>query len=151
LDAGNPGSSYLWNNGAKSRRITVTTTGIGFDVQKYSVRVTNENQCENTDSILLVFTSDACVGIHELTLDQDFRIFPNPAGNFCTVLMKHGWSMMKISISDITGRFVSHLDFSTNPRQSSTFDIHELAPGLYFIMVTSNDRTGVGRLIIRRE
>lgn len=44
LDAGNPGSSYLWNTGDTSSSITVTAPGI------YSVTITN-GSCIQTDSI----------------------------------------------------------------------------------------------------
>lgn len=46
LDAGNPGSTYLWNTGETTQTITVTTTGV------YSVTVTNPTSgCEATDNI----------------------------------------------------------------------------------------------------
>lgn len=45
LDAGNPGASYLWNNGALSQTTTVFTTGT------YSVEVTDANGCANDDQI----------------------------------------------------------------------------------------------------
>src|SRR5690606_7422118 len=39
LDAGNPGSTYLWSNGSTDASITVTTTGT------YSVQITNGFGC----------------------------------------------------------------------------------------------------------
>lgn len=44
LDAGNPGSAYLWSNGQFVRTITVTATG------SYSVEVTDSNGCMATDT-----------------------------------------------------------------------------------------------------
>lgn len=46
LDAGNPGASYNWNNGAASTQ-TYTATGAGT----YSVIVTDANGCSNSDSM----------------------------------------------------------------------------------------------------
>lgn len=37
LDAKNPGSTYLWSNGATSQEISFGTTGIGFDLQVLSL------------------------------------------------------------------------------------------------------------------
>lgn len=45
LDAGNPGSTYLWSNGLTSQTITATTTG------NYSVTVTTANGCVGSDII----------------------------------------------------------------------------------------------------
>ncbi|WP_321515549.1 gliding motility-associated C-terminal domain-containing protein [Marinifilum fragile] len=45
LDAGNPGSSYLWSNGATTQTITVSTSG------NYSVVVTDANGCSATDDV----------------------------------------------------------------------------------------------------
>ncbi|AZA55121.1 T9SS type B sorting domain-containing protein [Chryseobacterium sp. G0201] len=45
LDAGSGFASYLWNNGATTQTITVSTPGI------YSVKVTNNFGCEDTDII----------------------------------------------------------------------------------------------------
>jgi hypothetical protein len=45
LDAGNPGSTYLWSNNATTQTISVSTTGT------YSVVVTNASGCTGTDAI----------------------------------------------------------------------------------------------------
>jgi gliding motility-associated-like protein len=45
LDAGNPGSQYLWNTGETSQMITITEAGV------YYVDVINTSQCALTDTI----------------------------------------------------------------------------------------------------
>jgi hypothetical protein len=45
LDAGNPGSVYLWNNATSAQTLTVTGTGL------YFVDVTTPQNCTNRDSI----------------------------------------------------------------------------------------------------
>ncbi len=52
LDAGNPGATYLWNNGQTTRKIYPNQSG------KYFVTVTNENGCKATDSIEVVLTDN---------------------------------------------------------------------------------------------
>ncbi|MEZ4777089.1 MAG: GEVED domain-containing protein [Bacteroidia bacterium] len=47
LDAGNPGASYLWSNGATTQSITVTSAGV------YSVAVTDAGGCEGADTVTL--------------------------------------------------------------------------------------------------
>jgi PKD repeat protein len=45
VNAGNPGSSFQWNNGQTTQSITVSTQGL------YSVKVTDANNCVNTGQI----------------------------------------------------------------------------------------------------
>jgi hypothetical protein len=45
LDAGNPGSTYLWNNASTTQTITVSSSGA------YSVIVTDVNGCTGTDTL----------------------------------------------------------------------------------------------------
>lgn len=49
LNAGNPGATYLWSNGATTQTINVTTTGT------YSVVVTNGFSCTDNDAINVTF------------------------------------------------------------------------------------------------
>ncbi len=49
LNAGNPGSTYLWNNSATTQTITAATSGT------YAVTVTNANGCSSSDAIMLQF------------------------------------------------------------------------------------------------
>ncbi len=78
LDAGNPGASYLWNTGATSRTITVSTQG------EYSVQV-ELNDCADSDTVLVDFTKLSPLGdrplslcgLLSITLDAD-----NPGANY---------------------------------------------------------------------
>ena len=57
LDAGNPGSTYLWSTGDTSQ--TINATGDGFT--QFWVEVTNENNCSSNDTITLGFGSSPVV------------------------------------------------------------------------------------------
>jgi len=50
LDAGNPGSTYLWSTEETTQTITISEPGT------YSVTVTDENGCESSDEINVTFT-----------------------------------------------------------------------------------------------
>ncbi|MEO8069354.1 MAG: gliding motility-associated C-terminal domain-containing protein [Flavobacteriales bacterium] len=71
LDAGNPGSTFLWNTTAPTQTISTTVGGT------FSVLVTDANDCVNGDTILIVFDplpviniSDSIVCVSEtLTLN----------------------------------------------------------------------------------
>lgn len=57
LNAGNPGSTYLWSTGATTQSITVTDSG------KYIVSVTNSNNCTVVDSIVITVTPTPVVNL----------------------------------------------------------------------------------------
>ncbi len=57
LDAGNPGLTFLWSNGAVTETISPTTSN------NYSVTVTNANNCSNSDTIDVTFIQYPVVNI----------------------------------------------------------------------------------------
>lgn|GEM_PF-6928387 len=56
LDAGNPGSSFLWSTGAVTQAITIDATGT------YSVTVTAADNCSVTDEVIVTMPPAASVG-----------------------------------------------------------------------------------------
>lgn len=57
LNAGNVGSSYLWNNHSTSQELTVIQTG------KYWVLVTNSNGCKESDTINITFNQNPTINL----------------------------------------------------------------------------------------
>ncbi|HRH39995.1 MAG TPA: hypothetical protein PK760_16710, partial [Flavobacteriales bacterium] len=85
LDAGNPGCSYNWSNGAHTRTISVGQAGV------YTVEVTN-GQCERTDNIHVQFNpSPARMAVNEFhtCLDDEPKYVVIDAGNAGA---QHQWS-----------------------------------------------------------
>jgi len=78
LDAGNPGSEYRWSDGSRSQNLRVASTGIGYEIQEYSVRVTNPNGCIDSASIQVIFSFSACTGIYDMDAPKQFSRLPNP-------------------------------------------------------------------------
>lgn len=154
LDAGNPGSEYEWSDGRESRTITAIAVGIGFEMQSYSVTVTNENGCIDSAFINLVFSFGACTGIEEMK-KQGVYIYPNPSDGLFTLLMKECTGELSLTAMDLTGRVV----FSENSpqpaagsRQSGclfSLDLRNLKRGLYILNWNDGKRSGTGKLVIR--
>jgi hypothetical protein len=62
LDAGNPGASYLWNTGATTQTLNVTTSGT------YWVTVTNQNLCSRSDTIQVAIVPPPQVDLPDTTV-----------------------------------------------------------------------------------
>ncbi|MDA3781029.1 MAG: hypothetical protein PF487_12530, partial [Bacteroidales bacterium] len=75
LDAGDF-ATYLWQNGSTNRSYTITEEG------KYSVTVTDEYECEGSDTIVVLSIPD---GINDFeNANSLFKIYPNPVHNNLT-------------------------------------------------------------------
>lgn len=87
------------------------------------------------------------VGIENRPTNLATRVWPNPSnGSFN---LKHSYDgEVSVSIVDITGKTIFQKDFSTKGILSFT---EELAPGVYQVIVTSNETNNIShnRLIIK--
>lgn len=141
LDAGNPGSSYLWSNAATSQTITIDasllTPGSGYT---YQVTVTNTSGCSTSDAIAIEILT--CSGITEAS-DVVAGIYPNPAQNIITVTCAD--RIQRVDILDTKGALVFRQNFSENVLNISVAGLSE---GLYYIRVTTENGTDILPLAI---
>lgn len=147
LDAGNPGSSWFWSNGATSQTLTVQTTGIGFDNQVYSVRVVNDQGCVDSARVSIIFTSDACTGIGETSPDADIRIYPNPVNN--TLLIRIGASVRPKSCTIINPLGISLFTDNICGKPGFEYNLAGWSAGLYFVKIATDDKVHVLKFIKR--
>jgi hypothetical protein len=151
LDAGNPGSTYLWSNGSTGRYLTASTTGIGYDLQTYSVVVTDQHGCSNMSTINLVFAFDGCVGISEHPGNADFSIYPNPAQRTFHLQIRNTSRSVTADLMNLLGTRV----LSRSMARSNTttidqdFDISGFSPGVYILYVYSDKFAGSAKLVIQ--
>jgi hypothetical protein len=151
LNAGNPGSTYEWSNGAESQKIMIASTGIGFEVQTYTVLVTNENGCTDSATINVIFSFSACTGIDELNGDDRFTIFPNPASDAFTFRLNIPDRDVALGIYNMTGSEVLALTFPglSGKGFEKNISIAALPAGAYFIRIRTESFTGIKKLIVR--
>ncbi len=152
LDAGNPGSSYIWSNGSTERTLKVATTGIGFDLQNYSVSVTNPSGCQADLSILVIFDFSACTGVEGMETDRLCRIYPNPGNGTLHLIFQTGVSKATVTASNILGQNV----WGPYQYDESDFDgevviqLGKIPDGIYFININSEDYSYTTKYILRR-
>jgi hypothetical protein len=150
LDAGNPGSAYLWSNGATTRSIQFTTTGIGLDLQKYAVEVTNEHGCKSKDSIVVFFSFDFCTGVEEQNKNDMVRLFPNPAHGTLTIECLRPHEKVRGEIINPLGKVQKEFEigFSPDGKSSLKLDVDDLAKGIYLVRFSGDTFTHVKKLFI---
>ena len=145
LDAGNPGSSYLWSTGDTTRTIVADTSGIGSGSRLIGVTVTSPFNCLSGDSITISF--QPCPGIDEVQ-SSVFSIFPNPSDGHITCISDVPLDG-RIAIFDSKGVLVFEMNCE---RLSQTFeiDISHLPPGLFLALWQRGDLVIKKRFILSR-
>jgi hypothetical protein len=93
LNAGNPGSTYLYNTGATTRLFSVHAAGT------YSVEVTNANKCVNRDTIVISQGVDPIVNLGPDTTICSGKVITLDAGNIgSTYLFSTGSRTQTLSV-----------------------------------------------------
>ena len=141
LDAGNPGSTYYWSNGATTQTIDVTTTGIGNDVQFYRVKVLNEQGCVDSADSKVSFSFSACTGIEELLTESSLTVYPNPGSGHLHLEARSPGQFMELTITTIVGETVmtDRIEFSEGKPLTRDYDLSRFPKGLYLVTLRSNE------------
>ncbi len=150
LDAGNPGSQFLWNNGAASQSILVNATGIGYETQVWKVTVTSGHGCSTTDSILVIYTYDACTGTGDHKTASPVIVYPNPADRFLVIQVDGQTGPVACEIFSLGGRKLIAARFRVQPWEGNqyTLDVSALDKGVYFLKVTGDTFVQTTKLVI---
>jgi hypothetical protein len=151
LDAGNPGSAHYWSNGSTDQTILVTTAGITYDYQTYSVQVQNSFGCVDSAIIHITFTFSACTGISDRTGQTDWKLYPNPANGELHLDIGLPDKDFTVQLVDKLGRVVKVEDYHAIPGTGfhGLIRIDNLAAGFYFVRLTSKTVYDVKKIIIR--
>ena len=69
---------------------------------------------------------------------SNFSIYPNPVNDRLTVLLHHSiQSHTELSIIDVTGQTLKHINLGKNRSVRVSFDLDDMAPGLYYLKIHS--------------
>jgi hypothetical protein len=101
----------------------------------YKVAVTDTNGCQSMSDIYILsnYTGGTGVGVKNVNLDQQIRIYPNPAAN--TVHIESPVTV-RTAISSIDGKVLIS-------KTSDNIDISGLADGVYIMRIYDENGTAV--------
>lgn len=126
LDAGNPGSTYLWWNGSTSQTLTVGSGGA------FWVQVTTEDGC--TTEFNGTIQEELCLGQEELEGQASLSVFPNPTQGELSVQWSGADKPSSVTLYNSTGQRV-YMDSANSTGTSMSFDLGELPKGVYLVNV----------------
>lgn len=143
LDAGNPGTGYVWNTGETSQSVLADSTGI------YSVLVTAVNNCSVSDSISIIIDYTDLVNYPDK--NAPLNIYPNPGkGKF---YLRPGNSqkedVVEVVLINSAGKTI-YSDMFRNVEVNAVLHISldKTPPGIYLMKIIMNGESDQRRVVI---
>ena len=137
LDAG-AFFSWQWNTGEVLQTLTVDTTG------HYAVTVTDDNGCENSDTVYVEFRTCTGVNMYDPAV---IRVFPNPTHGIIRLQGVLAAGVETITLLTVSGRIIRQLQPNAD---IVTFDLTDQPAGIYMIRMTDQEGRQVVKRISRR-
>ncbi len=147
LDPDVPNASYLWSNGATTQTIRAASTGIGFDMQTYTVTVTSlSGGCQSEQSVNVIFDFTACTGVGEDLSSAICQIYPNPGDGNIRMIFDPELKQAEIDVLSIQGYPVSDVFtyYKSLMNNELILPVGYLSEGMYFIRIS--DKKGINQL-----
>ena len=143
LDAGSSFTSYLWNTGEDTQSIVINGNR-GEGNYYFDVTVTNDNSCENSDTILV--TVNQATSVYNETFENAVSIFPNPANEFININFENLQQKTYIEIYDIQGNLKRKREIVNSANKK--INISAYSKGIYFIKLINNDNKIIRKIVI---
>ncbi len=144
LTEGTPSGGTYIGSGVTGNNFIPSQANQGSYVIIYSY--TGPNGCSNTATDVLVV--DACVGLEELTEVVNLNVYPNPnTGAFTLEINSASEINGKINITSVDGKLVYENDISGNGLITKNIDITDLANGIYYLQLQSNNSIKTYKLL----
>ena len=142
LDAGPDFEEYLWSNGSTTQKVIIDQS-FGSGQANIWVRVKNNQECTASDTLSLFIQVS---GTEEYSLENNIRIFPNPAHGAIIVSIDPDFSQLirEITIMDTSGKRLP-----LQPRRiNDTFIFDIQKKGLYLLKISTDRATLIKKIIL---
>lgn len=143
LDVGETYSSYLWNNGATSKSITVSGDEYGIGTHEFYVTATNSNSCSSSDTVHV--TVSEVTGILELAFESSkVKIFPVPVQSNLNIEFSEMNKNVYLNLFDVKGQLLTSNEIKSNLTQ---LNVSDLPTGVYLIKLINERDSETIRII----
>jgi hypothetical protein len=112
--------------------LQVGSTGIGYEQKEITLTTSNEEGCEFSRSITVIFDFSYCSGIIDTGEEAGFRIVPNPNRGSFRILGEGNETLGSVSIYDATGRRIYDSPVMKG-REEINIAPGRALPGIYFV------------------
>ncbi len=152
LNAGNPGSTYLWSTGETTQTIVIDSNTVfsGYGSRTIQVNVTLGNLCSTEDERILDFVN--CTSIDEQTI-AEWAVYPNPSnGQFAITIENTTIKKFNILIYDLQGQVVYnswHQESGIDKNIEVPINLTDVPSGNYVLVLKNDDFKVTKQIIIK--
>ena len=142
---------YKWSNGSSDQELTVFTTGVGTDIQKIWLDITDpQSGCVYSDTLTIIYQYGSCVGIKAYEEAGSFRIFPNPAHDFVLVESDSDIGLGQLAVINVNGQVVyeESLRNGLGSNNQIRLDLRSLPRGFYLVRLISEKGLYTGKILL---
>jgi len=141
LDAGNIGSSYIWNSNGMLNTQSIFVNNNGT----YYVEVTDQNGCFGSDTVNVTFS---LAGLDDLD-GIDLTLYPNPSnGIFTLSLSDMPRGKVLLRLVDELGQVIYANELQA---QTQTYDFSYLRAATYYVQLITNNGSVTKPIIITHK
>jgi extracellular elastinolytic metalloproteinase len=109
----------------------------------------NATGAATSNSVKIKLNNSAVVGINDLSLDESFSIFPNPAKDYFKASLYNPTNAnCTIEILNSVGQTLQLVNLGNDTNISNDISITNFASGMYMIKTTLGNKVSVKKLII---
>jgi hypothetical protein len=154
LDAGNPSNPnqlFSWSVGAQTDTLNIGALGIGYELQRHEVTVTDTiTGCSEAFELFVEFSMYACeFGIDNPDILSKIKVYPNPANDLIFIESSENLGELSLGLHNIFGQLlVPKRIIQTGKSTLEMIDVSDLKPGVYFIRLNNFDLVHTVKLII---
>ena len=137
-----PNISYSWSllngnvqSGLGTNSINVVWTNIGTGNVK--AKITNNNGCKDSTNLAVNITA---VGIHNLSLENDLKVYPNPTKTSITITNKTNLVGKKYIITNLVGQTVLNGKLNID---ETIVNLENLQSGVYLLSIDGLNKQSI--------
>ena len=147
-------AQYGGENAAAVQQFDEMTTGFYFDYQQtdpfyfdYQEVFSGRNLTVTNPLGYKIYYSNKILGSNEISLNQPFSIYPNPAkDHFYVKSSKNNLKKVNARIYDVSGRLVSSQKVNVN----EPVNVQDLSDGNYFLQIVGSEIRYSSKLTIKK-
>ena len=130
---------------SETNGIVFTVTCIESDEMHPFIPVTVTEYKPVESAIRSAFVVDPCAGIEELTDNSYYSLYPNPFNSSITIENYRDKGKIKVELMTVDARLIRSWNF--NGQEKYLLPMSDVAAGVYFIEIKSDDHTGFFRIV----
>jgi hypothetical protein len=155
LDAGNPDNPnqvFEWNIGSDADSLQVGALGVGYELQRYEVIVTDTiTGCSKSEAIFVEFSIGVCESsVSSFNFAAKIDVWPNPAHNHLMVNCTGCYDQTRLLFFNVFGQLVMEEIVNAENSSARVLDISHLRQGVYFLRFDNFSYTQTVKLVVSK-